>query len=460
MSHDDGKVGTASDVMMAESVEYPIGLRREDRQALEAFVVENADLETLEGLLEQFNIFEAVGVVRQELRHSDFLAYLLDPKENHGLEDSLVKELLRRVLVTAGDIPVSVAAEELEQWDLIRVEVRREWQFIDILLLDEDHELAVIIENKIDTIEHSGQLKRYYEIVEQYYPGWRVIAMYLTPSGDPPSHECYLPMDYGLVCDVIDNAAKGSTSIVNADVKTLMVHYTDMLRRNIVKDSDIAKLCRKIYQKHSRALDLIYEHRPDPQRAIRDLLISLIRSQEGLIYKGSTSAGRFLSFWPERWQTPYGSLNFVLHNLPGELDLFIEVSWADEEARRRLFDVARNNRALFGDFIEKPGTGLNPKLYRRTFLTRSFYEEASEGNREEEIRRHWEEFLRGDLREIKKSSRTRSGSGSRSKSIRSVPAAGTRLSGERVTRRSHDDQGLHSRGRRTLESSSMGTQRR
>ncbi len=40
---------------------------------LEQFVVDNEDLERLESLLDQFNIFEAVGMVRQEIRH-----FLLD----------------------------------------------------------------------------------------------------------------------------------------------------------------------------------------------------------------------------------------------------------------------------------------------------------------------------------------------------------------------------------------------
>ena len=84
---------------MADVAEQPIDLRVDDRQALEAFVVENADLEALEGFLEQFNIFEAVGVVRQELRHSDFLAFLLDPRQNHRLGDAFVQRLLQRILV-------------------------------------------------------------------------------------------------------------------------------------------------------------------------------------------------------------------------------------------------------------------------------------------------------------------------------------------------------------------------
>ena len=43
-------------------------------------VVGNSDLEELEGRLEKFNIFEAIGVVRQELRHSNFLAFLLEAR--------------------------------------------------------------------------------------------------------------------------------------------------------------------------------------------------------------------------------------------------------------------------------------------------------------------------------------------------------------------------------------------
>jgi hypothetical protein len=50
----------------------------ESRLLLESFVVDNSDLEHLKQLLRQFNIFEAIGAVRHELRHSDFLGSLLD----------------------------------------------------------------------------------------------------------------------------------------------------------------------------------------------------------------------------------------------------------------------------------------------------------------------------------------------------------------------------------------------
>ncbi|HEY9655978.1 MAG TPA: PD-(D/E)XK nuclease family protein, partial [Crinalium sp.] len=74
---------------------------KEQLGALEKFIVDNHYLEKLESLLTQFNIFEAVGVTRQELRHSDFLAFLLNPSQTHQLGDRFLKRFLKRVLIEA-----------------------------------------------------------------------------------------------------------------------------------------------------------------------------------------------------------------------------------------------------------------------------------------------------------------------------------------------------------------------
>jgi hypothetical protein len=47
------------------------------QRLLEDFVVGNVDLQRLEILLRKFNLFEALKLVWVEVRHSDFLAYLL-----------------------------------------------------------------------------------------------------------------------------------------------------------------------------------------------------------------------------------------------------------------------------------------------------------------------------------------------------------------------------------------------
>lgn len=240
-----------------------ITMYEHDRKALEALVVGNPELEQLEAQLDQFNLFEAIGAVRQELRHSDFLCFLLDPRQPHGLGDTFVKRLLQQILAAATGATALITSVDLDLWDLDGVVVEREWQNIDLFLRDETHRFFVIIENKIDSGEIPGQLGRYREVACAHYPGYQMIGLFLTPDGALPSDESYLPVSYGAVCAVLEGRAKSRASTLGADVLTTIVHYTQMLRRHIVGDSDIAELCRRIYQRHRRALDLIYEHRPD-----------------------------------------------------------------------------------------------------------------------------------------------------------------------------------------------------
>jgi hypothetical protein len=106
-------------------VTQPTASDRENRKALEALVVDNDDLERLELLIGEFNIFEAIGALRQELRHSSLLAFLLDPCENHSLGDALLRRLLQRALADAPE-KAPVAPVDLDVWDMDEVEVRRE----------------------------------------------------------------------------------------------------------------------------------------------------------------------------------------------------------------------------------------------------------------------------------------------------------------------------------------------
>ena len=70
-----------------------------DLQTLERFVAENDALLQLETRIGRFNIFDALGVVNAELRHSNFLAWLLDPAESHGLGGLFLRAVLMDLLL-------------------------------------------------------------------------------------------------------------------------------------------------------------------------------------------------------------------------------------------------------------------------------------------------------------------------------------------------------------------------
>ena len=88
----------------------------EPKALLERFIVNNAELEQLESLLNQFNIFEAVGMVRQEIRHSPGSSpFCCNPNGSHHLRDVFLKTFLKtavfrsRTTPTVSPIEVDVA---------------------------------------------------------------------------------------------------------------------------------------------------------------------------------------------------------------------------------------------------------------------------------------------------------------------------------------------------------------
>ncbi|MGF1936515.1 MAG: PD-(D/E)XK nuclease family protein [Nostoc sp. ChiQUE02] len=238
-----------------------------ERALLESLIVDNEDLEKLELKLAQFNIFEAIGVVHQELRHSNFLAFLLNPSENHRLDDIFLKRFLKRVLLEEYE-PIDEKYTKLSPVDIDianfkDADVRREWQNIDILIHSPRNKLVCAIENKVDAGEGIDQLKKYQKIIEQEFKDCRAILIYLTPEGDLPSQKHWRIYNYSKIAEIIDSICISYKSTLGTDIYTLMTHYSTLIRRHIVSDSEVAELCRKIYTKHKHALDLIFEHRSD-----------------------------------------------------------------------------------------------------------------------------------------------------------------------------------------------------
>jgi hypothetical protein len=378
----------------------------DDLALLEALIVDNPDLERLEALLEQFNIFEALGAVRVELRHSDFLAFLLNPNQSHGLGDVFVKRLLQKALASSQN-QAPITPIDLDLYDLDSLVVLREWQNIDILLLDEVNQLAVIIENKIGSSEHSDQLRRYRRIVKQHYPHLHQVCLFLTPEGEPPSDPDYITIDYGLIVELLEQLVESRTSTLGPDVRTLISHYSQMLRRHIVSESEIAELCRKIYRKHQRALDMIYEYRPDQQAAIQELLENLIRSEETLSLDHCSKS--YIHFVPTEWDVPVllegqgwtrskRILMFEFVNASDQLTLYLVIGPGPMETRQKMLDMARDNRPL-NAYRSTLGKSFNT-IFKRSFLTTKSYEDASTEDLEAEIKKKWAQFLEYELPEI------------------------------------------------------------
>ncbi len=228
-----------------------------DREAL-ARLDGEADLRTLETYIGGFNIFDALGLARAEIRHSNFLAFILDPAESHGLGPLFLKPLLIDLFKTAPEPLRSRLPAEMDAIDLQGVEVQREWEDIDLLIVCREPPFAVAIENKVDSHEHSDQLNRYQKVVQARYPDLPALYVYLTPDGDKPSEDSWEPYTYERIHRVLKRIRDSNPTTIGAEVLVFLNHYLNLVGTRFMKDERLDELCQRIYKNHRQALDLIW----------------------------------------------------------------------------------------------------------------------------------------------------------------------------------------------------------
>src|SRR5713101_492931 len=204
--------------------------------SLERFVVDNDDLLALESLIGKFNIFDALDIARVEIRHSNFLAFILDPAESHGQGQLFLKAVLMDLLKAspAGLRPFSPI--DLDGMDLGGVSVRREWRHIDLLITCEEPPCVIAVENKVGSHEHSGQLGRYQETIETQYPQARPLYVYLTPNGEEASEKAWVPYSYADIYRVLTRVRTSYHHAIADDTLIFLDHYLSLIGNRFMND--------------------------------------------------------------------------------------------------------------------------------------------------------------------------------------------------------------------------------
>jgi len=353
-----------------------------DTELLEAFLQDD-DLERLEDIAEEFNIFEVLGTVRQELRHSSFLAWLLDPSRNHGLGDYFLKRFLWTTAGLARERDIqTISPIEVNTLDLGDVTVRREWRNIDILISSESQRFVCAIENKVESSEHGDQLCRYLTTCKTEFPEYRHHFVFLTPWRTEPSCDEWVPVGYGSVLDLVERVVNAKQGTMGDEVGLFLQHYASMLRRHIVGESEIDKLCTRIYNKHRQALEMLFERRPDRQSDMRALLERLIKTDPD--FELDTSNKTYIRFAPSSWTSPHlrtatpwtksgRIVLFQFENLPDSLRLYLSIGPGDPGVRSRIWEAVRSQ----GDRIFSPTGSLDGKWchpFRLDFLSSQDYQ--------------------------------------------------------------------------------------
>ena len=332
------------------------------------------------------NIFQILKVTNAEIRHSNFLSWLLDPSSNHNLGDIVLKGFIKEIINHSDMFDDEFTIENI---DFVDVEVRREWENIDLLVKIDSY--VFCIENKIFSDEHSDQLTRYKNKVEESFPDLKKIYIYLNPQGISSFEESdvYLPISYQIVIDILENIDYSKVKKLSDTTRSFIDQYLVTLKRDIMGIEENSELAKKIYIKHRDLFDYIFEIKPDGINDINQVILDCLQSNG---YKLGSVSKSFIRFYhqdmeqfiyinnsPNGWskrETFTHEISLYSLNNKNELRISLGMSdMGDEE-----YDRARLNEIL----QELDPEGGNQKRWKHyqikkyTFDGNSNYEKTNE----------------------------------------------------------------------------------
>ena len=254
--------------------------------------LESEKYQNIEREANAVNVFNVLKITRAEIRHSNFLAWLLDPNENHGLKATFCRHFFYEIFGNFKNLNVyhfdfgKLFLESIDNFIIYRERFN-----IDILLVAENQ--LVCIENKIDTYTHDQQLTRYQKKLEERYPNHEKLFLYLTPlCEDISDYPDWHKVSYHEVSTAISKVLE--TSPLNQETEILLKNYQKIIKGEIMKeDTEVEKLCLEIYRKHKTALDLINKYRPDENLEISDEINEFLQSRQDIVYQhGNFNSGK------------------------------------------------------------------------------------------------------------------------------------------------------------------------
>lgn len=265
-------------------------MTEEELQKQYADFLKDASFQKFEILSENPNIFEILRTQTYEIRHSNFLAWLLNPNSNHGLGDRFLKMFLIDLAVDKKSNDFNVLT--VQNLDYSNVEVRREWKNIDIVLIFSD--LVIAIENKINHFETPGQLETYKEEIENTFHVNHKVFVFLNPNGYDASHSEFISYSYETIAKYLEQILSINKSLLTR-TRIYLEDYLENLKTTQMGDSEKSALINNIYNHHKEFIDYIIQNKSSELQKVRTALEKLIKDKNWVIGSSTKKYLRFLT---------------------------------------------------------------------------------------------------------------------------------------------------------------------
>ncbi len=205
-----------------------------------------------------YNILEITGMGHQEIKHSNILGWFFDDSE-HNFEYKIFNNFLKKVFVKNKN---NKKIEELKKYIKIskyNLNIYREENNIDLLIVDKKNKIVITIENKIYAKERKdgddgGQLNKYDKTYSKFF-------IFLTINLEQPSqgNGNWMIANHQMITDTIEEILKNEEKL-SPKTEIIFESYIDLLKkRNIIKDTKLDTICNNIWKEYKNKLNLIHE---------------------------------------------------------------------------------------------------------------------------------------------------------------------------------------------------------
>lgn len=303
----------------------------------------------------KYNVFDILNIKRQELRHSDFLAFLLNPARS----DEIGRQFLQAFLsILAKENPeLKLDFFKIFYGNFESVTVKREYKNIDILL---DVQLSgkdyiFVIENKVDSGEQfyedkeiKGQLEKYQKIISVEYRSHTPIFLFLSPDKRQPSEKDWKAIDYKLIYSALSMV---NTDLADNTLKALITDYKKLIRGQFKMETDkkLKEAALKIYNANADIFNFIFENLPNRVKETAEIIREFISSLDWVKLE-SQRQNAFINF----------SVNEI-SNLRADLQIFFQINVNDLSITAYMLGGGEQDRIRLG--VSRKGTSATLAKY-------------------------------------------------------------------------------------------------
>ena len=243
-------------------------------------LVFSSEFQQLQKRLEfaETNLWHILQIGRREDCVTRFLAWLMNPKADHGQGDLLLKAFVIEAVRSSPKLdlpsPVQISVADFSSAiveDQVQLSGHRR---CDLLITSQGKSREkgkgwlFLVENKVAAKEALDQTSDYYHLSLERYPVAEYperIYLFLSPDGTPARCAQFITVSYETLLTAIAQARSRCT--FSETVGFLVREFEETIRRYVAMDRETLDLAQAVYEAHRGVIDFIYENSAKTSKA-------------------------------------------------------------------------------------------------------------------------------------------------------------------------------------------------